>query len=259
MIPDNYQRTESPFFFLFPSYWGISSSSEPSNIHETSGLLSNQEQVIAFIFSYLFYFLKSHNKQKDMDVQEEEASCKNSDSALQVLGLSKIYGFRPFHTVSALNNFYLSAVNGTIVAILGHNGAGKTTLINILTGVTAPSSGDAKIYGLSVVRNIDKIREFIGICPQFDLLWPDLTAKEHLNFLSKLKFAGSELSEKDINNRLQDVRLLKVANNRTQTFSGGMKRRLAVAISTIGSPKIIFMDEVSLQFFSNSTIIDSII
>lgn len=74
-----------------------------------------------------------------------------------------------------------------------------------------------------------------------------MTAREHLVFLSKLKRNGSNLTQKDIDARLKDVRLLKLANNRVQTYSGGMKRRLSVAISTIGSPKIIFMDEVSFD------------
>jgi ABC-type multidrug transport system ATPase subunit len=68
-------------------------------------------------------------------------------------------------------------------------------------------------------------------------------AREHLQILSKLKHSAKNITEKEIEQRLEDVRLLKVADNRSTTFSGGMKRRLSVAISTIGNPKIIFMDE----------------
>jgi len=143
----------------------------------------------------------------------------------------------------AVKNMYFSGKQGSIIAILGHNGAGKTSLINILTGVTHATAGEAYIWQKDIKYELNEISEMIGFCPQFDILWGDLTAREHLQILSKLKLSAYNITEKEIDERLEEVKLLKVADNRSETFSGGMKRRLSVAISTIGQPKIIFMDE----------------
>ena len=97
------------------------------------------------------------------------------------------------------------------------------------------------MYGKQLGTDNDEISEMIGICPQFDILWGDLSSREHLKILSKLKL--DHVSDSDIAARLADVKLTKVADNPSSTYSGGMKRRLSVAISTIGNPKIIFMDE----------------
>ena len=70
--------------------------------------------------------------------------------------------------------------NGEIFGLLGPNGAGKTSLINLLTGIYPPTSGDAWIAGYNIRTQMDKIHSVIGVCPQFDLLWPDLTVEEHL-------------------------------------------------------------------------------
>jgi len=75
----------------------------------------------------------------------------------------------------------------------GHNGAGKTTAISILTGMLRPTSGDARVYGASILTDMARIRQSLGVCPQFDILWPEITAQEHLALYAAIKgYRGSD-------------------------------------------------------------------
>ena len=91
--------------------------------------------------------------------------------------------------IKAINGINLTIYEGQITAILGHNGAGKTTLFNILTGLTAPTSGTAYIFGYDVrdPNDMDEIRRMTGVCPQHDILFDNLTPKEHLEFFAAVK------------------------------------------------------------------------
>lgn len=143
--------------------------------------------------------------------------------------------------IRALKNVYLEVSESELIAILGHNGAGKTTLINILTGLLSPSSGTAKICGLELSTQMNEIRNIIGVVPQFDILWDDLTAYDHMKMFCEIK--GVQNVSGVIKHKLEEVDLGEFAEAKISTFSGGMKRRLSVAISGIGNPRIIFMDE----------------
>ena len=130
-----------------------------------------------------------------------------------------------------------------LLCILGHNGAGKSTMIGVLTGVLAPSSGTATLGGFDIIQEIDEVRQIIGVVPQFDILWEELTAEEHMIMFCKIKGVPNDQIEKTVEDKLEAVKLKDVRKARVKTFSGGMKRRLTVAISCIGDPKIVFMDE----------------
>jgi len=143
----------------------------------------------------------------------------------------------------AVNRLSFSVEEGQLLCLLGHNGAGKTTTLSILTGILNADAGDAFIYGHSVRHDMDEIRRLIGICPQFDILWDELTAHEHLEVYAALKGISNQTLRSEILTKLQEVNLDAVAHNQARTFSGGMRRRLSVAISIIGNPKIVFMDE----------------
>lgn len=130
-----------------------------------------------------------------------------------------------------------------LLCILGHNGAGKSTMIGVLTGVLAPSSGTATLGGFDIIQEIDEVRQIIGVVPQFDILWEELTAEEHMIMFCKIKGVPNDQIEKTVEDKLDAVKLKDVRKARVKTFSGGMKRRLTVAISCIGDPKIVFMDE----------------
>jgi ABC-type multidrug transport system ATPase subunit len=174
-------------------------------------------------------------------MEKEGSSC----DGIRVIGLNKIFRiglFRP-RIVHALKDIYLEISNGELLALLGHNGAGKSTLINILTGILGWNSGTARVNGMTLEGNLSEIQHLIGLVPQFDILWGELTAAEHLKLFAQLKGIPNEEIEELIRQKLAEVNLEKQENSLVRTFSGGMKRRLSIAIGTIGNPQIIIMDE----------------
>ncbi len=132
---------------------------------------------------------------------------------------------------------------GELFTIIGHNGAGKTTLINILTGNISPTEGTAKIDNYDLLYESNFIENLIGLCPQHDILWDELTACEHIELYAHLRrYPKKEIPEL-INQKLEEVNLIKQIDHKVKTFSGGMKRRLSILLSTIGNPKVVFLDE----------------
>jgi len=127
---------------------------------------------------------------------------------------------------------------------LGPNGAGKTTLISILTGLYGPSSGTAEINGKDIRNKMAAIRKEIGICPQFDIQWDTLTPLEHVLFYARLKGISTQSEKEHAMHLLQQVGLDDCATSKySAELSGGMRRRLSVAMALAGNPKIVFLDE----------------
>jgi len=182
----------------------------------------------------------------DEDVNTEAKNAWTDDAELRILNMhKKFYSIKGcgLSRVTAINFLNLSLRKGQVFALLGHNGAGKTTTINVLTGVIKATSGDAIVYGKSVKHSLPEVQKMIGVCPQHNILWPELTAAEHLDIFARIKLVPAHEREQMISDRLHDVLLHDVANKQAGEFSGGMKRRLSVAISAIGDPKLIYMDE----------------
>lgn len=140
---------------------------------------------------------------------------------------------------------WLAIEQDQLFCLLGPNGAGKTTTINCLTGVLPPTHGDALVYGQSIrsTGGMDKIRSLMGVCPQFDVLWPELTGAEHLTLYGRVKGCGWKGVEPESARLLEKVKLTYAAGQRTGAYSGGMKRRLSVAIALLGDPKVVYLDE----------------
>ena len=168
---------------------------------------------------------------------------------VQVRGATKTFlrntpgvGIRNFHAVKAP---WFSIQKKSLFALLGPNGAGKTTLINVLTGVLPCSSGDAVIMDNTVTHpsGMADIRQHLGVCPQFDILWESLTPMEHLRIFAAIKEVPPQSVESMSMNLLEEMRLSDVAHKQAGTFSGGMKRRLSVAIALVGDPQVLFLDE----------------
>lgn len=144
----------------------------------------------------------------------------------------------------ALNTVKFSIKKGELLAILGENGAGKTTLINILTGCIEPSEGNAYILGMDLKKDLASIHKTISLCPQTDIYWEELTVYEHLWLFSLLKTRqNSTIPNRRILELLKMVELTEKSNEPIKNLSGGMRRRLAIAISIIGDPQIIIFDE----------------
>jgi len=187
---------------------------------------------------------ESVRNEKDRVIRKVQNN-PHSSNGLRIVGLTKSYNYslKKSQNVYALNSLYLGINKGELLGLLGPNGAGKTTLIGVLTGLLSPTSGTAILNGYDITQDIDKAREVIGVCPQFDILWDELTAEEHLYMFAKLKGIPEERIQEEIDERLNEINLMDMKKVITRAFSGGMKRRLSIAIALIGDPKIIFLDE----------------
>jgi ABC-2 type transport system ATP-binding protein len=158
---------------------------------------------------------------------------------------------KPAITVSELkkaykNNAVLKGVDftvesGTIFALLGSNGAGKTTIINILTTLIEADAGNATVGGFDVAKSPDKVRQHISLTGQFAAVDDILTARENLELIGDLRHVSN--SAQTATDLLKKFDLTDAADRRVATFSGGMRRRLDIAMSLIGNPPIIFLDE----------------
>ena len=167
-------------------------------------------------------------------VEAERAmlATKESKFALVLRGLRKIYTRGIWcckKRVVAVNGLSMVIEEGELICLLGHNGAGKTTTISMLNGTLPPSGGDALIYGVSILQDMPHAQSILGVCPQHDILWDELTAEEHLWLFSKLKGVPTECVENEIYDKLKAVDLLDHRDVRSGTFSGGMKRRYIIS------------------------------
>ncbi|KAI4587779.1 hypothetical protein MJG53_005566 [Ovis ammon polii x Ovis aries] len=143
----------------------------------------------------------------------------------------------------ALNKLSLNLYENQVVSFLGHNGAGKTTTMSILTGLFPPTSGSATIYGHDIRTEMDEIRKNLGMCPQHNVLFDRLTVEEHLWFYSRLKSMAQEEIRKEMDKMIEDLELSNKRHSLVQTLSGGMKRKLSVAIAFVGGSRAIILDE----------------
>ncbi len=159
--------------------------------------------------------------------------------AIETLGLSKRYD----EEVLAVDGIDLAIATNSIYALLGPNGAGKTTTIAMLTTLVEPSAGTAKVAGLDVVKEASAVRSRIGVTFQEIVLDPDLTGREALDFHGRLYRMPKARRESRISELLQLVELGDAADRRTNTYSGGMKRRLELARGLMTEPDVLFLDE----------------
>uniref|UniRef100_A0A8C9HM65 ATP-binding cassette sub-family A member 2 n=1 Tax=Piliocolobus tephrosceles TaxID=591936 RepID=A0A8C9HM65_9PRIM len=143
----------------------------------------------------------------------------------------------------ALNKLSLNLYENQVVSFLGHNGAGKTTTMSILTGLFPPTSGSATIYGHDIRTEMDEIRKNLGMCPQHNVLFDRLTVEEHLWFYSRLKSMAQEEIRREMDKMIEDLELSNKRHSLVQTLSGGMKRKLSVAIAFVGGSRAIILDE----------------
>lgn len=248
ILPNPSGVRKSAFYFLNPGYWTGKGGSkvQEGGLCTCFGSSPQLEHIIP----------------DDEDVLEEENTVKRQvnegvvdpNAAVQVRGLAKVYPgstnmgcFKckrtpPYH---ALRGLWVNLAKDQLFCLLGPNGAGKTTAINCLTGIAPITGGDALIYGNSIRSSVGmtNIRRIIGVCPQFDILWDALTGQEHLRLFASIKGLPPATIATVIQNSLAEVRLTNAAKMRSSSYSGGMKRRLSVAISLIGDPKLIILDE----------------
>jgi ABC-2 type transport system ATP-binding protein len=161
-----------------------------------------------------------------------------SGNAVEVDNLAKKFGdFTAVHGIS------FTVPQGEIFGLLGPNGAGKTTLIRMLTTLTPPTSGTARVGGHDVRTDPDGVRQSIGVIPQALTSDPELTAEENLLIHAKLYGVPAKNRPALLRDLLEAVDLTRFGKSLVGTFSGGMRRRLEVARGLVHSPKILFLDE----------------
>lgn len=120
---------------------------------------------------------------------------------------------------------------------------GKSTTISMLTGLFAPTSGEAFINGFPISTQMEQIRHNLGICPQHNVLYPTLTVAEHLRLFAILKGTPEDVLDRCVVDKIREVGLQAKTNVYSQALSGGMKRKLSVGMALIGDSKIVFLDE----------------
>jgi ABC-2 type transport system ATP-binding protein len=153
--------------------------------------------------------------------------------------LVKTYGGK----VRALDGLSFTVEAGTVFALLGPNGAGKSTTIKILTTLSRPDSGSARVAGFDVLREQECVRRAIGCVAQIAGLDREATGRENLTLQGRLYgFRGQELKDR-VNELLNRFRLTEASDSATHTYSGGMRRKLAVAMGLIYRPRVLFLDE----------------
>uniref|UniRef100_A0A8C1VCG3 ABC transporter domain-containing protein n=1 Tax=Cyprinus carpio TaxID=7962 RepID=A0A8C1VCG3_CYPCA len=143
----------------------------------------------------------------------------------------------------AVDGLSLDFYQDHITSFLGHNGAGKTTTMSILTGLFAPTSGTAYINGYDIRSDMDTIRTHLGMCPQHNVLFNDLTVEEHIYFYARLKGRSSKEVQKEIDQMIRDVGLPHKRKDLVKNLSGGMQRKLSVAIAFVGGSNVVILDE----------------
>uniref|UniRef100_A0A1D1XQT2 ABC transporter A family member 1 n=1 Tax=Anthurium amnicola TaxID=1678845 RepID=A0A1D1XQT2_9ARAE len=172
----------------------------------------------------------------DMKQQEVEGRC------IQVKNLHKVFMTRQ-GKCCAVNSLQLTLFENQILALLGHNGAGKSTTISMLVGLLPPTSGDALVFGRSIRTEMDEIRKCLGVCPQTDILFPELTVKEHLEIFAALKGVDQGDLQRKVMEMVDEVGLADKVNTTVGALSGGMKRKLSLGIALIGDSKVVILDE----------------
>ncbi|RAY12241.1 ABC transporter [Actinomadura craniellae] len=159
-------------------------------------------------------------------------------AAIKATGLRKSYGDK-----LVLNGIDLYVPEGTIFALLGPNGAGKTTAVRILTTLTAADAGQARIAGHDLAENPDGVRAAIGVTGQFSAVDDKLTGRENLILMADLHRLGKVEGRRRADALLARFDLEEAAGKLAATYSGGMRRRLDLAMTLVGEPRVIFLDE----------------
>lgn len=162
-------------------------------------------------------------------------------TAIETVELTKKYGDK-----TAVNKLNLRVEQGELFALLGVNGAGKTTTVKMLCGLTEPDGGDALLLGDSIVSSPYKAKQKINISPQETAVARNLTVEENITLIARLYGGTKEETREKAEEMLRIFGLEDVRKSRAKTLSGGMQRRLSIAMALISRPQILFLDEPTL-------------
>ena len=173
-----------------------------------------------------------------ISAEEDAVSESNADLAILVEGLTKSFG-----DVQALRGIDLTVPRGTVLGVLGPNGAGKTTAVRILTTLLRPDQGRALVEGFDVVQQAAQVRRSIGLAGQSAAIQEELTGRENLEIIGRLYHLSRAEARSRASALLEQFGLVEAADRASKNFSGGMQRRLDLAASLVGQPRVLFLDE----------------
>lgn len=238
--------TSQPWsYFLRPSYWRSPSSSvvppPPPPPTEEEAQLAPDSPLAGDGATPAAGETTSYDAAaEDPDVRREREAVDagaRDDRAVVLRHMRKT-----FKKLVAVDDVSVSIPHHSLFCLLGHNGAGKSTLFNMMTGLTDITAGDATVYGHSVRDDMAALRPLLGVCPQHDILFDRLTGAEHVRLFAALKGVPRSEREDEVARRLEQVSLTDVGGRAAGLYSGGMRRRLSVALALVADPKIVFLD-----------------
>ncbi|XP_065294933.1 phospholipid-transporting ATPase ABCA3-like isoform X4 [Dermacentor albipictus] len=209
VLPWSTNNRQSPIFCLLPNYWRY----EPA--------VAAAEKV--------------NVKQ---DVNRFEKLQPGDKVIITTDNLAKVFGAKP-----VLNGLNLKVCASKITVLLGHNGSGKTTLMTILTGIQAPTSGAATVCGYNVASQRYQVRQRVSFCQQTDIFFEYMTCAENVYYFGSLKGGKPERLEESVRETLRLVALEDKASSFPKTLSGGMRRKLSIAMALLSKPEVLILDE----------------
>ncbi|XP_032357710.1 cholesterol transporter ABCA5 isoform X1 [Etheostoma spectabile] len=224
VLPGEFGIKRSLVYFLKPSYWSKRSKRyvEVNSVYDTEA-----------------------NGAPGGDESVEPVSAEfRGKEAIRINNIQKVYKEKD-NVVEALRGLTFDIYEGQITALLGHSGAGKSTLMNILCGICQPTNGSATIYGspVSEIADGSEMKQLVGICPQFNIIFDVLTVEEHLRIFAAIKGIPPSNTDAEVTKVLKDLDLEKIMTAQAKNLSGGQKRKLSVGIAILGDPKILLLDE----------------
>ena len=161
--------------------------------------------------------------------------------AIETKNLEKKYGNK-----TAVDKINLSINEGELFSLLGVNGAGKTTTIKMLSCLSKPTSGSATILGHSILKEPYKIKEVMNVSPQETAIAPNLSVRENLEFIAGIYGIEKSSIKSKVDKIIKDFKFDNIEHDKSDTLSGGWKRKLSIAMALITEPKILFLDEPTL-------------
>ena len=183
------------------------------------------------------------------------------ETMVEINDLTKTFK-RPDGTeIQAVRGIDLEIYKGEIFSLLGPNGAGKTTTISMISGLIEPTAGDAKIGGYSIREQPLKAKQLMGVIPQEVALYPQLTARQNLDFFGKMYGLWGKRLVQRVAEVLAFIGLTERQNDRVETYSGGMKRRVNIGVGLLHRPALVYMDEptVGIDPQSRRNILDTVL
>uniref|UniRef100_A0A8C6DPH6 ATP binding cassette subfamily A member 3 n=1 Tax=Moschus moschiferus TaxID=68415 RepID=A0A8C6DPH6_MOSMO len=218
VLPGQFGVPQPWYFFILPSYW----CGRPRTA------LGKEEE--------------DDDPEKVLRTEYFEAEPEDLVAGIKIKHVSKVFRVGNKGKV-AVRDLNLNLYEGQITVLLGHNGAGKTTTLSMLTGLFPPTSGRAYISGYEVSQDMNQIRKSLGLCPQHDVLFDNLTVAEHLYFYAQLKGLPCQKCPEEVKRMLHVLGLEEKRDSRSRFLSGGMRRKLSIGIALIAGSKVLMLDE----------------